>query len=220
MADREKESENPIALKKKEKDGKKEVRSPVAAQAKNKLNQELDILERQVEDLRILYEQYFIDILPFEPEKENKEVQKFIRKMLAAPFKNSVIQFRLRTIVTRYQTYATYWNRVKKQREAGTYKKDLFKAKFRTQMAVQKKHSASKEGRAEKGVNQLFRSYQEAIKKVGGDPATVNFDAFKKSLVARAKQLKKEDPSAKIQYQVVIKDGRAVVKAGKKDSSS
>jgi hypothetical protein len=216
--ERKKDSENPVTLKKKEKEKEGEDSSPLRAQEKNKLNQELDLLEREVEDLRILYEQYFIDILPFEPEKENKEVQKFIRKMLNAPFKNSVIQFRLRTIVTRYQTYATYWQRVKKQREDGTYKKDQFKAKFRGQMAIQKKHNASKEGKAEKGVNQLFQSYQEAIKKVGGDPSTVNFDAFKKSLVARAKQLKKEDPSAKIHYQVVIKDGRAVVKAGKKDA--
>ena len=101
---------------------------------RRQLDLELDRLENKISELRVLYEQYFVEILPLSPDKQQKEIVALIRKLLRAPFKNSQTRFRLRVLVQRYQTYATYWERVQKQKEEGTYSRDLFKAEMREKM--------------------------------------------------------------------------------------
>ena len=113
---------------------------------RRQLDLELDRLENKISELRVLYEQYFVEILPLSPDKQQKEIVALIRKLLHAPFKNSQTRFRLRVLVQRYQTYATYWERVQKQKEEGTYSRDLFKAEMREKMLEEAKleHSAGR----------------------------------------------------------------------------
>lgn len=181
-----------------------------------KLDIELNKLESQIEELRVLYEQYFVDVFPQPPDKQRKEVVRFIRQLLKAPFKNSQIRFRLRTLVTRYQTYSTYWERVIKEREEGKYAKDLFKAEMREKLLEDIKKEQSAAGKADKGIRQLFTSYEEAMRKNGVKTDGLNFDTFKKSLLDKAKKLKEQHGVKKLQYKIVVKDGKVVVKASTK----
>ena len=184
---------------------------------KRKLDYELDRLEGKLEELRMLYEQYFIDVLPQPPAKLRAEVVKTIRQLLKAPFRTSAIRFRLRMLVHRYQTYHTYWERVMKEREEGTYSRDLFKADLRDKMLEDAKKDASRAGRAEKAMRQLFNTYEEALRKSNISTERLSFDAFKKSLLKKAKQIKQEQGVKKLQYKVVVKEGKVTIKAsGKK----
>src|SRR5262245_3607671 len=106
-----------------------------AHRIRRQLDVELEQLEERIETLRVLYEQHFADILPQPPTKLQKEAVFLIRKLLKAPFKNSQTRFKLRQLVTRYQTYRTYWERVLKEREEGTYVRDVFKAELRQKAA-------------------------------------------------------------------------------------
>ncbi len=92
---------------------------------------ELERLEKQLNHLRVQYEQYFLDIISFEPEELLQEVTTLIRQLQGAPFKNSVSRFKLRTLTQKLQTYRTYWERVHKEREEGRYRRDRFKAGIR-----------------------------------------------------------------------------------------
>lgn len=180
---------------------------------KRSVDKELDIFERKLGELRVLYEQHFVDVLPFPPDEQHKEIKRMIRSLLHAPFKNSANKFRMRTLLSRYQTYSTYWERVNKQREEGTYAKDQFKAEMREKMADSAKREASAAGRADKGFQQLFSTYQDALKKSGGKTDNLNFDAFRKSLIAQARELKKTQGVTKLKYKVVNQNGKVVVKA-------
>lgn len=182
-------------------------------QPKKAFTAELDRLESKMGELRILYEQHFVDVLPQPPLQLQKEVVKLIRQLLKAPFKNSADRFRLRMLVQRYQSYHTYWERVNKQREDGTYNRDLFKAEMRDRMAAETAQENSQAGRAEKGLKQLFSSYETAVKRAGGDAAKLNFESFKKNLLKKAKQLKEQHGVKKLHYKIVVKNGKVVVKA-------
>ena len=186
---------------------------------KRKLDIELDKLETKISELRVLYEQYFVDVIPQPPDKLRKEIVRSIRTLLKAPFKNSAVRFRLRQIVTRYQTYSTYWERVLKQREEGTYNRDVFKADMRERMAEEAKLGGSKKSAAERSLKQLFDSYENALRRSGAQTDNINFDAFKKTLIKRAKDLKKQHGVKKLSYKVVVKDGKVTIKAsaGKKE---
>lgn len=180
---------------------------------RRKLDEQLDRLEVKITELRVYYEQYFVDLIPQPPDKLQQEVTWIIRKMLKAPFKNAATRFRLRQLIQRYQMYATYWEKVMKLREEGKYTKDQFKAEMREKSVASQKFEASQQGKAEKGMKQLFESYETALKKSGVNTKNINYDAFKKSLLEKAKMMKEKTGAKKLHYKVVVKDGKVTLKA-------
>ena len=102
------------------------------SQSGRDIDPELDLLETKLSELKVNYEQYFLDIISQPPDKLFEEVVRLIKGLQNAPFKNSTTRFRLKSLTSRFQTYKTYWEKVKKQREEGTYRPDIFKAKLRT----------------------------------------------------------------------------------------
>ena len=181
-------------------------------QGKN-FDAELARLERTIEELRVQYEQYFIDVVPLPHDKLHAQVKSLIRALLKAPFKNSADRFHLRTLVQRYKTFETYWTRILKQREEGTYSKDVFKSEIRQKMLEEAERQASSLGKAEQGIKQLFNIYQDALKKSGNNQVNLEFDSFKKTLIEKAKQLKKEHQVSKLNYKIIMKDGKVLIKA-------
>ena len=183
------------------------------AKSRRDIDRDLDQLEAKIAELRIQYEQYFVDVLPQPPDQLHAEVVRSIKSLLKAPFKNSATRFRLRTLIQRYQTYNTYWEKVKKQREEGTYFRDIFKAEMREKMTEEDAKYNSSNSTADRGMRQLFDSYQAALNKVGTATNQLNFDTFKKSLIGKAKELKQVHGVNKLSYKIVVKDGKVTVKA-------
>lgn len=213
-----------ISQKEKPKSSRDRARAKAAARLKaregkspkREIDAELDRLESQISELRVMFEQYFVDVIPLPPEENRKAIVKEIKRLLKSPFKTQATKFRLRTLVTRYQTYHTYWERVLKQREEGTYHRDLFKADLREKIIDEAKKENTNQSAAEKSFKQLYSSYETALKKVGANTENLNFDTFKKSLIKRAQQLKKEKGVKGLRYKIVVKDGKVVVKASVK----
>ncbi|MCB0359427.1 MAG: hypothetical protein KDD44_07315 [Bdellovibrionales bacterium] len=184
---------------------------------RHQMNADLDRLEKMINDLRILYEQYFLEILTKPPEKPHKDVKKFVRRLMKSPFMNSQTRFRMRQVVYRFQTYETYWARVLRQREEGTYSKDVFKAQLREREVQENVERKTRQGQAEAGFKQLYDSYEAALKKCGARATNMDFGAFRETLVKRAKALKEQHGAKKISYKVVVRDGKAIIKASAKE---
>lgn len=180
---------------------------------------ELDKLEAKIADLKVQFEQYFSGIHPFPPDKLHAEVKRTIRHLLSAPFKNSEMSFRLRSLESRYRTYNTYFERVLRQREEGSYQRDVFKADIRERHAYEDSRAQTAQGMAEKGMQSLFNSYKAALEKQTGMPQNVDFKAFQKSLLARAKDFKAKHAGKKVSFKVVVKDGKVSVQARVKKES-
>ncbi len=183
---------------------------------KRRLDEELDRLEARIAELRVQYEQYFLDVLPQPPLSLHRDVKILIRQLLKAPFKNSAIRFRLRMLIQRYQTYNTYWERVNKQREEGTYSRDVFKAEIRERALLEAEKLARPKTNSEKGMEKLYQAYAEAFRKAGKGKPSINFEAFKKSVIKKANQLKTSHGVKKLHYKVIIKDGKVLLKASAK----
>jgi len=186
---------------------------------KTDLNRELDLLEKKIKELRVDYEQHFSGYVPYPPTKEHEQLQRFIRKMINAPLKSTAENFRLSTLVYRFKTYATQWERISKQRERGTYYKDVYKANLREKAIHRERKAASKGGKAEKSMKQLFNSYQSAMLAAGKNIDKLDYSQFKNSLMKRTKEIKKKSGFDKLKYQIVSVDGQIKVKttAVKKD---
>ena len=183
---------------------------------RRELDLEIDRLDTKISELRVLYEQYFIQLLPLPPDKEHRELKRLIRTLLKAPFKNSQTRFRLRQVVQRYHTYNTYWERVFKQRDEGKYSRDVFKADVRDRERSETSQANSGKSKVEKQMQHLFSAYENALKKNGQSASNLDYNAFKKALVVRAKALKEQHGLKKLKYRVVVKNGKVSIKASEK----
>ncbi|HEY4157909.1 MAG TPA: MXAN_5187 C-terminal domain-containing protein [Polyangiaceae bacterium] len=88
----------------------------------------LEELENRLERLRALYEQYFMGIERIEPAIPRKDIDRRIYVLRREKIRNTARRFKLQTIISRYNTFQQYWQRICREIEQGTYKRHLIKA--------------------------------------------------------------------------------------------
>jgi len=186
------------------------------AAAKVELRAELGQLEAMIEELKIEFEQFFLGFTPHAPDRLHNEVKRKIRFLFNAPFKNSEIAYRLKMLEQRYRSYFTYWQRTNREREAGTYSRDVFKANLKDKRALEDARAETAKGKAKSSFQSLYNSYKSTLENQTGRKQEVDFDAFKKSLVKRAKEHQKKNGNKKVTFKVVVKEGKVSVQTKSK----
>jgi hypothetical protein len=88
-------------------------------------------LESRVDRLRALYDQYFMGIERLEPLVPKKDVERRLTVLRKEQIRNTGTRYRFQMIVQRYNTFTTYWQRISRQIEQGTYKRDVMRAQAR-----------------------------------------------------------------------------------------
>lgn len=90
-------------------------------------------LETRVDRLRALYDQYFMGIEKLEPQVPRKDVDRRIQVLRKEQIRNTALRFRFQMIIQRYNTYQTYWQRICRQIEEGTFKRHVMLAQARSE---------------------------------------------------------------------------------------
>jgi hypothetical protein len=97
------------------------------------LGETLNELANKIERLKVLYEQYFMGIEKMEPQVARKEVTRVMLTLQQQYIRNTALRFKFNTMLQKWNIYITYWNRVLREIENGTYVKHLAKAKRKAQ---------------------------------------------------------------------------------------
>jgi hypothetical protein len=92
-------------------------------------------VEVRVDRLKSLYEQWFQGIERLEPTIPRKDVERKLVLMRKELPRNTMLRFRFQQLVQRWTTMTTYWGRVARQIEEGTYRRDVLKARRARQEA-------------------------------------------------------------------------------------
>jgi hypothetical protein len=87
----------------------------------------LDALEERLEKLRFQFDQHFLGNEKRPPHKERDAFNRDLRRYDPGA-KNAVDRFRHQNLIARFVTYDTYWGRILRAIEEGTYERDRFKA--------------------------------------------------------------------------------------------
>ena len=101
------------------------------AQAQNEfpageaLDDALTELEKKIERVRSLYDQYFMGIEKMEPGVARKEVTRTLLLYAQQHIRNTGQRFRFHSLQQKWNIYITLWNRTMREIEAGTYKRDV-----------------------------------------------------------------------------------------------
>jgi hypothetical protein len=97
--------------------------------ASEQLSDMLDALEEELEEVKVKYEMYFIGAERMEPARRRDDLKRNIARLKNAFTRNAGIRFRIQALHARFLSYERLWLRSTREKEAGTYRRDLLKAR-------------------------------------------------------------------------------------------
>lgn len=89
---------------------------------------EIDQLNTSIRELKAAYEQYFAGIERVAPSKAREQTKKTLQRLMTQRNNNTSWKFRIQTAQQTYLTYEQYWDRILRQIEEGTFKRDRLRA--------------------------------------------------------------------------------------------
>lgn len=89
----------------------------------------IDELERSLNHLQSLYEQYFAGVLKTLPLKERSKFDEKLRSTASMQQKSTAASFRLRNLRSRYGQLSRLWEKNTRQIEEGHFRREQFRAK-------------------------------------------------------------------------------------------
>ena len=182
-----------------------------------KLAEELDTVDEDLAKLQVLYEKYFLGIDRRPPDTERKSVSGRLRTMRTTVVKNTGLKFRINTLFAKLISYERMWDRTLREIEDGTYKRDVFKAKYRIaqrdKKVVEPVQEAPKVELSDDKLRRLYDTYLVARQRTGEPIEGLSFDAIASKIRAQVPVLMQKHNAKRVEFKVVIKGGKAVLKA-------
>jgi sRNA-binding carbon storage regulator CsrA len=84
-------------------------------------------LEKKLERVKILYEQYFMGIEKMEPSVLRKEITRRMLDLSQLNIRNTAMRYRFGALNQKFGVYTTYWSRTLREIERGTYYRNVAK---------------------------------------------------------------------------------------------
>ena len=182
-----------------------------------KFAEDLDELEEAITNLQVLYEKYFLGIDRRPPEQERLRVSRKMREMRTTMVRNTALKFRINTLFAKLISFERMWDRTLREIEEGIYKRDVFKAKLHLKDRDHKKEgrpaSAAPAEIPEPQLRKLYDTYLLARQRCGEPTDGISFESVANRIRAQVPQLKEKHKARNIEFKVVIKGGKAVLKA-------
>ncbi|HTR51715.1 MAG TPA: MXAN_5187 C-terminal domain-containing protein [Kofleriaceae bacterium] len=87
----------------------------------------LDTIDKNLERVKTLYEQYFLGIQKQPPAFLHTDIERKLRDLTQLQVRNTGLRYRLATLQQKFGAYNSYWKRTLRQIENGTYIRNLSK---------------------------------------------------------------------------------------------
>ncbi len=87
----------------------------------------LDYIDKTMERLKSLYEQFFLGLQKQAPAHLHNDVERRIRELMQIQIRNTGLRYRYATLQQKFGSYNSYWRRTLRQIEQGTYIRQLAK---------------------------------------------------------------------------------------------
>ena len=178
-----------------------------------KLAEEIDELEEGLTNLQVLYEKYFLGIDRRPPDQERKKVSTRMRELRTTMVKNTALKFRIQTQFAKLISFERMWDRTLREMEDGTYKRDVFKAKWRQNQEKPKEKPVKAPEIPDDKLRRLYDTYLVARQRCGEPTDGISYESVASRIRAQVPQLLEKHKAKNIEFKVVIKGGRAVLKA-------
>jgi hypothetical protein len=204
--------------------------------ANDQLNDALDALEEELEEIKVKYEMYFIGAERMEPGRRREDLKRNIARLKNVFTRNAAIRFRVQALHARYLSYERLWLRSTREKEAGTYRRDVLKARQKATAGRGRKVEAVVEtvqppplpapvARASQPVTaaaatmtelelrELFDAYVAAKKRCNEDVSKLSYEALARTVSKQAPEIARKFQAKRVEFKVTVRDGKAVLTA-------
>jgi hypothetical protein len=180
------------------------------------LDEEIDVLDRKLGQLKREYDQYFLGARPREPILLKGEVYKKVAFLSQQPIQNTALRFRFGTICSRYQSMRRQWEEILRKMEAGTYERHKFKADLHERVRTEDGEMPAGAAAAAPASDDLFDAYVEARRACGQSVKGLTREKLEKVLDKQREGLRERfGDKAKFRFRVVVEGGQVRLKASK-----
>lgn len=162
-------------------------------------------LEQQIEQVKTLYEQHFAGVLRRIPEKEHSNLKNSFKSINTGDLRSTVTKFRYQALKTRLLQLETHWQKVLKEIEEGTYRRDLFllRAKEKAENVEPKSQppaAKSAPSKADAQLEVLYKKYSELA--LAQNQKVPQKDSFIRSIQTQIDAQKAKNPAAKFEIKL------------------
>ncbi len=91
------------------------------------IEEALDYVDKTLDRVKVLYEQYFLGMQKQPPTQIHTDVERRLRELQQLNIRNTGLRYRFATLQQKFGSYNSYWRRTVKQIENGTYIRNLAK---------------------------------------------------------------------------------------------
>lgn len=171
--------------------------------------------EQSLNELIIRYEQYFLGLEKREPLRLLETVERMARRYANVKIVNTMLNFKYTSLVSRFNSYRQYWNRINRLMEEGKYSRDRFRMAMHQRHDGEQKRGAAPEGCPEPvdETEALYRQFVAARRS-----CNLPADSITKEMVAAAIERQRPAISARygnaqVEFRVVVEEGVPKIKA-------
>ena len=181
-----------------------------------KYAEELSDLDEGISGLQVLYEKYFLGIDRKPPDQERKRISEKARELRTRSISNTALKFKVNTLFAKLISFERMWDRTLREIEDGTYKRDVFKAKLRAGDRDEPRTGPVKPATpsiSDANLRRLYDTYVVARKRCGEATDGLTFDSMAARIRSQVPELMQKHKAKNIEFKVVIKGGKAILKA-------
>src|SRR5712692_4791185 len=192
----------------------------------DELLRECDAVEADLAALRARYEQFFMGLERRPPTISHKNFKRRLALLKPVFARSAVVKLRIYNLNQRLETFERLWTRTIAEIEAGTYRRDVFKARLHARMragqAERKDNPTADNGTPARGpddalgddnLRRVFESYKAAKEACREDVSQLSFESLAAALRQQAPAILAKHRAASVQFKVVVIEGKAVLKA-------
>jgi hypothetical protein len=181
---------------------------PLRRQAATTLGEEIDLLAKALQQLKIDFERFFAGALPFPPDELRGKVQLQIRALRGISSASAVDSFRLSDLEARYNSYNELFSRRLRDNEEG-----------RRRVGMPPPSQQAPRFDARQGILVANEAAPQAIEALyqglvaGGDAPRFDLASFGSYITRQASAIRQKTGCASVQFRLVEEEGKLKLKA-------
>ena len=168
----------------------------------------LNQVEKELKELEVIYEQYFLGIEKRSPEQQRSKFSMRMRKLVALYIPQTDLRYRLNGIASRYNSYSGYWDRIQRLIDEGKYDRHTSRIQRRSSESATPEASGhdSKVDPVDTLYEQLVQAHQICQMRPPNREQVASF------LAKQAETIKQRFGDKQVDFVVVTEAGKPKVK--------
>ena len=178
------------------------------------IEEDLNLLDARLKQVRVEYEQYFLGTRKREPQLVRGEVQKIISYYANVPIRNTGHRFRFNNLRSRFFAFRRLWDDTQRKIEEGRYDRHRFQADLHERERSMPEEAPAPAPPPPNGeLERLFAAWVEARTQTGQPTAGLSRERLAAQLEQQSDAIRERFGVSEVRFRVVVEEGRAKLKA-------